>query len=99
MTFALFESEVNDIIHGGFIYSASVHAINAQNTDDLSILDLRITACALGLDISHADSVRTFVNGVNFEGCTNDVSAAGATNPWWGTNIDKDGNLDVGIEP
>jgi len=90
----------NNLIGGGFmIYSASVVGINAQNQDYLSIGSGYIVDCALGLDISNANSVCNFCNGVNFEGCTTDVNAAGATNARWGTNIDQNGNLDVGVEP
>lgn len=89
----------NCVIDGGFINSASVVGINAQNTDGLSVLNVRMLACLLGVDMSNAASVKTFMNGCNFYGSTNAVNSAGSTNPQWGTNADHDGVVQVGAEP
>ena len=87
------------LISGNYIHSMSLYGINAQNTDDLHVIGNVIRDCAVGIDMSNANSVRTVLDSNDFFGCTNDVDVALATNPLYGGNKNQAGLWIENLEP
>lgn len=69
-----------------------------DDADHTDVTNNQLIACGTGLLIIGADVDRTFVNGNNFDTCTDDVDDTG-TDTIYGDNVDKDGNWDEGVEP
>lgn len=80
----------NWVIEGNLISGCDI-GIYLIDGDDYLIADNRILDCTTSIDINDADVVRAMVTGTNSEGCTNDISYAAATDPFFTNNFDRNG--------
>jgi hypothetical protein len=73
--------------------------IHVQTSNNSRVVDSYFNTTSTGLDMAGAGVENLYVDGNNFVNTADAVTAVGAVNPGWGTNLDENNTWDHHIEP